>query len=99
MRHNPSGAVTNAKAHWARCRDDVRLQRLKHFRDRHTAHKSEPDPEIPLPKYEELFSFAEETAKSLTMLSNVIRNRSDNLADWDAELTESATEFWKPWAS
>jgi hypothetical protein len=96
---NLHGVVTSADVSWLSCLSDARLQRIEHFRDKYTAHISEPDPDIPLPTYDELFPFAEETAKALQTLANIIRASSDNLNAWDEELKGSAEAVWKPWAN
>jgi AbiU2 len=89
--------LKEAQASWSLCRGDHRLPRIKHFRDKYTAHLSEPDVDIPLPKYDELFPFAIETAKVMGTLAQVVGANAGRLDDWDAEITDSAEAFWRPW--
>jgi hypothetical protein len=94
-----AGKLKDAQAMWSLCRDDSRLVRIQHFRNKYTAHIAEPDAEIPLPKYDELFPFAIETTKVMQALANASGVNNDNLPDWNDELTGTAEAFWKPWAS
>jgi hypothetical protein len=50
-------AMAAAEAHFKRCKGDNRLNEIRHFRDKYTAHIGDPK-ETPLPKYKDLFSFA-----------------------------------------
>lgn len=93
-----AGKLKHAEDTWLLCRDDIRLGPILHFRNKFTAHIAEPDKEIPLPKYKELFSFASETTKVIQALANAV-GITDNLSDWNDELTNSAAAFWKPWAA
>ena len=99
QRRNPSGALNDAEALWLICRGDERLGRLTHFRNKYTAHLSEPDINIPLPKYDDLFPFAIETTKVMAALARATGVNNHNLVDWDGELNGSAKASWKPWAS
>ncbi len=94
-----AGKLKDAEAMWSLCRDDSRLASIQHFRNKYTAHIAEPDAEIPLPKYDELFPFAIETTKVMQALANASGVNSDNLSDWNDEITGTAKAFWKPWAS
>lgn len=94
-----AGKLKHAQDVWLLCRDDSRLGPIQHFRNKYTAHIAEPDAEIPLPKYEELFSFAVETTKVMQALANGTGVNNDNLPDWNDELIGTAKEFWKPWIS
>ena len=98
-RRNPAGALTDTQSIWFSCRCDNRLHYLKHFRDKYTAHFSEPNADIPLPKYDELFPFAIETTKVMEALAKAVGVNSHNLNDWNDEIAGSAEAFWKPWAS
>jgi hypothetical protein len=91
--------LKDAQATWLLCRGDSRLDLIRHFRNKYTAHLAEPDAEIPLPKYDELFPFAIETTKVMQALANASGVNNDNLHDWNDELAGTAKAFWKPWAS
>ncbi len=94
-----AGQLKHAEDMWLLCRDDSRLNPILHFRNKYTAHIAEPDVDIPLPKYEELFSFAIETTKVMQALANGTGAKSDKLPDWNDELTATANKFWKPWVT
>jgi hypothetical protein len=94
-----AGRLKSAENMWLLCRDDVRLSPILHFRNKYTAHIAEPDSEISLPRYEDLFSFAIETTKVMQALANGTGAKNDELSDWDDELAGTASEFWKPWAT
>lgn len=99
MRRHSGETLKAAQAMWHLCRGDHRLQRLEHFRDKYTAHLSEPNEDIPLPKYDELFPFATETAKLMESLAHAVGANTHKLSDWDGEINGSAEALWKPWAS
>lgn len=99
MRRHSGDKLKSAQAQWSLCRGDHRLQRLEHFRDKYTAHLSEPDEQIPLPKYDELFPFAVETAKLMESLAHAVGANTHKLSDWNDEIDGSAEALWKPWAS
>jgi hypothetical protein len=89
--------LAEAEAKWKICDSDTRLPRIKHFRDKYTAHTSEPNPHLPLPQYDELFPFARETIAVMGKLALATGARTENVDDWDQGNSESAEAFWKPW--
>jgi AbiU2 len=64
---NTSRKVSDFEAHWLKCRGDHRRQRIKHFRDKHSAHLGKPK-DILMPEYAELFEFAEATVQAMELL-------------------------------
>jgi hypothetical protein len=97
-KRNKKGVLKNSQDAWASLLGDNRLHLIKHFRDKFTAHLGKPEKDTPLPKYNELFSFAIETTEILETLANVSGANTHRLSDWNGEITESSSEFWKPWA-
>jgi hypothetical protein len=90
-----SKKVADFEAHWLKCRGDHRRQRIKHFRDKYTAHHGRPK-DIPNPEYAELFEFAQATVQAVELLAlatgvavKPLKGNSDSL--------QSAEAFWKPW--
>jgi hypothetical protein len=63
-----SAALTEAVDYFKKCKGDHRLQKIRHFRDKFTAHIGEPE-EIPLPAYEELFSFARKAVRCIDQIA------------------------------
>lgn len=98
-RRNSGATVKDAEDRWLLCRGDHRLKSLEHFRDKYTAHLGEPEEDIPLPKYDELFPFAEETAKLMQALANAAGVNTHKLSDWSDEIVGSAEALWEPWKS
>ena len=89
--------LNDAEATWSLCRHDNRLGPIEHFRHKYTAHLGEPDGDIPLPKYEELFAFAADTTKVMAALAKLTGVKNDDLSDFDDEIAAAAKAFWKPW--
>jgi len=83
------------EAHWAKCTADSRLERIKHFRDKFTAHLGEPK-DIPEPEYRELFAFGIATAQALDLLA-LTTKASIRSATGNNQALFSAEAFWKPW--
>jgi AbiU2 len=93
----PLGSLRDAIETWQKLKGDHRLPKIKQFRDKYTAHLGKPKPEIPLPEFSELFSFARDTTKLLDQLARATGSRCEGLDTWDDQLRESAKTFWKPW--
>ncbi len=93
----PTGSLRDAFETWHKLRGDHRLPKIKQFRDKYTAHLGKPKPEIPLPEFRELFSFAADTTKLLDQLARATGAREEGLDSWDDQLLKSAKVFWKPW--
>jgi hypothetical protein len=93
----PAGSLDDALATWQRLKADHRLPKVKQFRDKYTAHLGKPDAKIPLPEFQETFSFARETTVLLDQLARATGARSEGLDTWDFQVRESAAAFWGPW--
>lgn len=89
--------LKHAEDTWSLCRSDQRLQQIEHFRHKYTAHLGEPDEEIPIPTYKDLFDYARETTKVMQALVHLSGVNTHDLRDWNEEIKGSADEFWKPW--
>ena len=87
--------VANFEAHWSRCKGDHRLERIKHFRDKFTAHLGEPK-DVPNPVYSALFAFGEETVKAIALMGVVTNTGNELIAD-GTDARQSAEAFWKSW--
>ncbi len=82
---------------WNKLNADPSLPMIKHFRDKFTAHSSKPDENIPIPNYNEFFSFAKKTAGLMEKLAHGVGGTTETLeetADWRLS---SAQAFWEPW--
>lgn len=93
----PPGSLDTTLDLWSKLKGDVRRERTKHFRDRYTAHIGEPNPNIPLPEFQELFAFARETTDLMWALARSTGARTQGIDAWDEELRESAEAFSAPW--
>jgi hypothetical protein len=90
-----SKAMAEAEAHFKRCKGDNRLNEIRHFRDKYTAHIGEPKG-TPLPKYKDLFSFANETVDCIDLIAKATGIAMVKIAD-NNDAKEQAAAFWKPW--
>lgn len=81
---------------WGRLQEDERRRRIKHFRDKFTAHLGAPE-DIPFPQYDELFSFALETTRAMDLLARGTGVRSETVDAWDESCERSSLNFWGPW--
>jgi hypothetical protein len=93
---NREAALVEAEKHFRKCKDDERLVKIKHFRDKYTAHIAEPE-EIPLPLYKELFAFARETVSCIEKIAAATAT-TGTTADPVTSKADAAL-FWKSWAS
>jgi len=82
---------------WAALNTAENHRKVKHFRDKFTAHIGLPDPDIPLPTFGKLFSFAKETASLLSKFAITTRQSSASIEAFDGKSRLSAEAFWKPW--
>jgi hypothetical protein len=87
--------MAEAQAHFKRCMGDNRLNEIRHFRDKYTAHIGEPK-ETPLPKYRDLFSFAKETVTCIDLIAEATGIAETKIADSN-DAKDQAEAFWKPW--
>jgi hypothetical protein len=92
-----AGILHEALDVWDELNADPLLPTIKHFRDKHTAHLAEPDANIPIPNYTDVFAFARKTAALMEKLAHaagVTDEKLDETADWRID---SAQAFWEPW--
>jgi hypothetical protein len=94
----PKGSLEEALDTWRKLKADPRLPKVKQFRDKYTAHLGKPNPQIPLPEYQELFGFARETTVLFDQLARATGARTEGLDTWDYQVRESAAAFWTPWS-
>ena len=73
--------LANAEADWSRLCSDPRKEKIKHFRDKTTAHASTPTAGIDPPQYAEAFDFARELANVMQKLVHGISSRREGLRD------------------
>jgi AbiU2 len=79
---------------WAECRGNHSLPKIKHFRDKFTAHLSTPTDDIALPSYEDIFVFARETMRVIEALALGTGARTEPLSDWQPAAAQAADRFW-----
>lgn len=89
-------ALVDAEKHFRKCKDDNRLQKIKHFRDKFTAHIAEPG-DVPIPVYKELFAFTRETIVCIDKIA-AATGLSDLSIAASTSAKDDAAAFWKPWA-
>ncbi len=87
--------LAQLQSHWEKCVKDPRLERIEHFRHKHTAHLGEPR-DIPEPEYRELFAFGIATAQAFDLLALTTKVAVKSATGNNAALF-SAEAFWKPW--
>jgi len=76
---------------------DPRLCRLNHMRNKLLAHWGEPNPEIQLPKYRDLFDFTRETCEIWECLAFGTETVRIDFAAHDEAHQENANAFWSVW--
>jgi hypothetical protein len=91
-----SKEIAEAEAHFKKCKGDNRLNEISHFRDKYTAHIGEPRG-TPLPKYKDLFAFANETVHCIDLIAKATNIASVKVAD-NNDAKDQAAAFWKPWS-
>lgn len=90
--------LDEAKELWTKCSaNDARLAPIKHFRDKFTAHSSEPIKDIRLPPYIDLFGFARDTMIVMDKFARGTGARTEPLSDWQPQAAESSEQFWSIW--
>lgn len=80
---------------WRKCRGDHRLQAIKDFRNKYTAHLGEPK-DIEETTYRDLFAFGAETAKALELLAQATGIAVEPI-ETDPDLISSPEVFWSRW--
>jgi lysyl-tRNA synthetase class 1 len=88
--------VADFEACWAKCRGDNRLQKIKHFRDKYTAHLGEPQ-DLSEPEYKELFEFGNVTVEAIELLALATGVAAKSIRD-NNDAEASAEAFWSNWA-
>jgi hypothetical protein len=94
----PESSLDEALKTWEELKADPRLPKVKHFRDKYTAHLGKPNPKIPLPEFQEVFGFARETTSLLDQLARCTGARTEGLDTWDYQAQKYAEAFWAPWS-
>lgn len=85
-------AIDRFKKH----KTDPRQQRLKHFRDKFTAHISEPLNDVSLLTYTDLFEISDLTAQCIEDVSVSLKLFDSSIRE-AAKADQLAGAFWKPW--
>jgi hypothetical protein len=93
--NHDSQAIAEAQAYFARCKGDARREKVKHFRDKYTAHLGEPKT-TPKPAYKEVYSFARDTVTCIEKFAHAIGIADTLIAD-QIEAVPLAVAFWQPW--
>jgi hypothetical protein len=89
--------LKEAQAKWNVCCNDNRLKAFIHFRDKYLAHLGEPDPDVGIPTYGEIFALARDTAGALEKLAHATGVVTLSLASQIPAHKESAEKFYAPW--
>jgi HEPN superfamily AbiU2-like protein len=84
---------------WAACNADERLKAYMHVRHKMLAHLATPDPDIPIPMYDEVLAIAKNTAACINHLANGVGIISLEIETQIPAQKESALAFWAPWKS
>jgi hypothetical protein len=64
------GRIASAVDAWTACNADERLKAYMHLRHKMLAHVATPDPDIPIPLYDEVLAIAKNTASCINRLAN-----------------------------
>jgi hypothetical protein len=89
----PAACLNESFERWQKLKDDDRLPKIEHFRDKYTAHLGQPNPQIILAQFQELFSFVRETTELLGQLARATGARTEGLDTWDYQAREAP---WSP---
>lgn len=89
-------AVEAAIALWQKLKGDDRLHKIKHFRDKFTAHLGTAK-DIPMPAFADLHAFANETAELMSALARATDARPEPISSWDKQISDASKTFWAPW--
>jgi AbiU2 len=88
--------LADAETFWQQCNGDHRLRTVKHLRDKYTAHIGAPE-NIPLPRYQDVFAFAQRTVTAMEMLARAIGLAGVPVRD-QIDARPAAQAFWRPWS-
>jgi hypothetical protein len=96
-KRSDKGTVTEAIELWKKLDANDSALRVKHFRDKLTAHWAKPNPDIAIPAFKELFEFSEGTAQLIEKLARVVGGKGETLNQFQERYAATAESFWKPW--
>lgn len=89
--------IVSAQSLWDNALNDPKLAKLRHYRNKHAAHLSQPDPNIDTPIVIELFQFARLTASIAEKLANGAGVFTMTLQNQIDAYEDSADAFWSHW--
>ena len=89
--------LLEAERLWSDAQADPEREKIKHFRDKYTAHLGEPTPGIANPEYNNFFAFARKTTRVMEKLAHASRGTKETLDEHYDDFIKSAQIFWKPW--
>ena len=90
-------ALIETEAMWNALCDDPQRAQIKHFRDKSTAHLTEPDPNIGNPNYAAFFDFARRTARLMEKLAHASGGTRERIDEHFDDFAVAAQRFWAPW--
>jgi hypothetical protein len=91
------GRIASAFDAWTACNADERLKAYMHVRHKMLAHLATPDPDIPIPMYDEVLAIARNTASCINHLANGVGIIRMEIETQIPLQRESADAFWAPW--
>jgi AbiU2 len=91
------GRLGSAVDAWAACNADERLKAYMHVRHKMLAHLATPDPDIPIPMYDDVLAIARNTAGCINHLANGLGVVGLEIETQIPAQKESADAFWVPW--
>jgi hypothetical protein len=93
--------LTDAQIRWDRACGDHRLSKITSTRHKFIAHIGEPDKDVEIPTYKELFDFARETALLMEQLALAagVNMSGGGIPNETRLFAEAAKKFWSPWAN
>jgi hypothetical protein len=86
-----------AEAMWQALLADPEHERVKHFRDKTTAHIAERNPKIGPLNYDAFFDFAKRTARLMEQLAHAVGITHERLDEHFDDFAVGAQNFWDPW--
>jgi hypothetical protein len=91
------GRIASAVDAWSACNADERLKAYMHVRHKMLAHLATPDPDIPIPMYDEVLAIARNTAACINHLANGVGVIGLEIETQIPAQKKSAEAFWAPW--
>jgi hypothetical protein len=96
--HGAHDSLQEAEQLWLRNCGDHRLEKLIATRHKFIAHLGEPDKNLPMPSYKDLFDFGRETATMMEHFAKAIGVTIEGgLEGENTKFEKSAQQYWKPW--